>query len=260
MTLVAFRLRELARRLDLKAAVRNRPYSSGVGPDGLPLPPTRLMTLVAGAPDIGWFLDYGQTSAWAIRAILRRNGVDFEGFSAILDFGCGCGRVLRHLSNLQRSSIHGCDYNPELVAWCRENLPFATVAVNDLVPPLEYASERFSLVYALSVFTHLPEDLQHAWVAELARILEPGGYLLITTQGDSFLGRLTDDERVRFNAGGLIVRHDNVAGTNLCAAFHPRSYLEERLFDGFEVIEFASVSRGETDGVLQDMTLVRKPA
>jgi hypothetical protein len=35
-------------------------------------------------------------------------------------------------------------------------------------------------VYALSVFTHLDEAHQFQWLAELERILRPGGYLLVS--------------------------------------------------------------------------------
>jgi SAM-dependent methyltransferase len=258
LTLAAFRAREFVRRFDIGALRRNRRYSCGVGPDGLPLPPTRLITLVAGTPDIDWFLTYGKTSAESIRSILHRNGVRIEDLDAVLDFGCGCGRILRHFPNLESTRLHGCDYNGDLVDWCDRQLPFVAASVNNLEPPLGYQAETFDLVYALSVFTHMPEEMQRAWIGELERVLKPGGYLLITTQGSSFRQHLNDSEREKFDAGSLVVRHDAVAGTNLCAAFHSPRYIEATLLGKFEVLELASVEKGETNGVLQDMTLARK--
>jgi len=51
--------------------------------------------------------------------------------SRVLDFGCGCGRVLRHWSGVHGTGVYGCDINPKMVDWCNEHLPFADVALND---------------------------------------------------------------------------------------------------------------------------------
>jgi hypothetical protein len=55
--------------------------------------------------------------------------------SAILDFGVGCGRVARHWNGLS-AEVHGCDYNPVLVEWCKANLPHLRAVTNRLDPPL----------------------------------------------------------------------------------------------------------------------------
>jgi ubiquinone/menaquinone biosynthesis C-methylase UbiE len=109
---------------------------------------------------------------------LQRNNLPIENFQTMLDFGCGCGRVIRNWRSLQGVNIYGSDYNHELIAWCDENLSFAHFDSNDLAPPLSYESNKFDLIYALSVFTHLPEELQLTWLQELTRVLQPGGYLL----------------------------------------------------------------------------------
>lgn len=257
LTLLAFRLRELSLQLDYRARRRNRRYASGVGPDGLPLPGPRLITLVAGTPDVGWFLESGKTFTNSVRSILSRNQVDIDSFQTMLDFGCGCGRTLRHWSDLEGVQIHGTDYNADLIEWCRDNLPFATFRVNDLEPPLDYPDGTFDFIYAFSVFTHLPEDLQLRWIAELRRVLKPGGYLLITTHGDWHVDYLEESEVAMYRSGNMVVRHEDVAGTNLCSTFHPREYLSSTLLTGFDIVEHASVAADETGGVMQDMTLAR---
>ena len=147
----------------------------------------------------------------------------------VLDFGCGCGRVLRHWAGLEGPEIHGSDYNERLVAWCAANLPFVTASVNELEPPLRYEDRQFGLVYAISVFTHLPRDLERAWIEELSRIVAPGGLLLLTTHGDSYADRLDAHERARYDSGEPVARWPGVAGSNLCTTFHPESYVRERL-------------------------------
>jgi SAM-dependent methyltransferase len=255
----AYRAFELSRLLDPRLARRNLRYRGRLAPDGLPVPPPRLIVLVAGSPDIAWFLDYGRRTTDAVRQILARNGVAIERFRAILDFGCGCGRMVRHWKDLAAGgvAIAGTDYNPRLVGWCRQNLPFARFSTNDLAPPLDAVDAAFDFIYAFSVFTHLTEPLQRAWIDELARVLEPGGYLLLTTHGESYLEQLSDEEQAAFRAGRLVVRHAEVAGANLCAAFHPRVYIASELARGFDLIDFAPV--GAIPGLLQDVTLLRKP-
>jgi hypothetical protein len=97
-----------------------------------PLPPPALIELVAGSPDGDWFLKSGRMGAESITAILEKNGLALQRMSAFLDFGCGVGRVLRHWSDVEGPRMHGSDYNPALIAWCRANLRFANFNVNPL--------------------------------------------------------------------------------------------------------------------------------
>ena len=113
-------------------------------------------------------------------------------------------------------------------------------------------------MYAFSVLTHLPVDVQHAWVAELTRVLRPGGYLLLSTHGEPYLERLTSAERSSFQAGDVVVRFEQVAGTNLCTAFHPPGYVKTNLAAGLELVE--EVPEGARGNPHQDLFLFRKPS
>src|SRR5688572_25680819 len=91
----------------------------GLGPDGLPLPPAKLIVRVAGVADAGWFQEGGRLAAETIREVLASQGTSLDQFAAIVDFGCGCGRVVRHWQSLTGPTISGTDYDPDLIAWCR---------------------------------------------------------------------------------------------------------------------------------------------
>jgi SAM-dependent methyltransferase len=191
--------------------------------------------------------------------LLERNGLAIADSGALLDFGCGSGRVARQWTDLTATAIHGCDYNTDAIAWCQAHLPFASWAANQLAPPLPYAAESFDLVYALSVFTHFADDLQKRWMAEMRRVLTPGGHLIFTTMGNSFRSHLTETQLREFEAGALIVHFPNSAGSNMCAAYHPRSYVE-RLLDGAELKLLDSLPADEDSPYPQDMWLASKPA
>ncbi len=204
-------------------------------PDGLPLPPARLRLLVDGRSGDGpRFLVLGEAMFDSIADAVREAGREPAELAAVLDFGCGCGRVLRHWGKVEGPELHGSDYNPDLVAWLREGLPFVHPNVNGLAPPTGYADGQFDLVYALSVFSHLDRELQDAWIAEFRRILRPGGLLVVSVLGESMVTRLTDEERTRFERGELVVERPRMSGRNLCSAYHPRSYVTGTLLAEFE--------------------------
>jgi len=247
----AYGLYELA-----KAATSGRPQPRSA-PDGLPMPPRRLIVRVAGTASTEWFLEGGRLGAETIRDVLARQGRPIEELASMLDFGCGCGRVTRYWAALERTDVRGTDASADAVDWCRRNLAFARFETNGLAPPLPYGDAAFDLVYALSVFTHLTEELGLAWAAELDRVVRPGGLVLVTTHGDRYRTRLSSSERARFDAGALVVRRPEAAGTNLCAAFHPRAYVQETLAGRLEAVEF--VPEGAKGNPYQDLHLLRKP-
>ena len=215
---------------------RNEIFAADGAPDGLPLPPPDLVYLVGGHFDLREYYETGEFHSSLIRRVLHEHGRNAAELQAVLDFGCGCGRVIRHWRDLEIPLLQGSDYNTRLVDWCRRSLPFARFSRNDIAPPLPLADETFDLVYAISVFTHLTAPLQHAWAGELTRILRPGGILLITTKGISRVDALDAAERQRFEQGELVVKYERYVGRNLCAAFHPERYLRESFAPGLRML------------------------
>jgi len=224
--------------------------------DGLPVPPGDLIFLVAGASEVSWFLKSGFLAAQSVNNVLERNGVDIGNFENILDFGCGCGRVIRHWKSLGAGKLFGTDYNSELINWCQQNLDFAQFTVNNLSPPLSYNDTTFDFIYAFSVFTHLPEELQFSWMNELTRVLRPGGFLLISTHGEHYLPELAPDEQDQFQRGQLVIRSEELAGTNVCIAYHPPEYVRDKLAKDFTIADF--IPEGAKGNPYQDIFLLKK--
>jgi SAM-dependent methyltransferase len=250
-------LLEIAYRIYKKALATNAcGAQSRSEADGLPLPPSDLMILAAGSPNVDWFLHFGKSMFQILLGTLQKEGVRVESLTAVLEFGCGCGRILRHWHSVQGPQLHGVDYNVRLIEWCRESLPFARFSTNTLYPPLSYRDGMFDCVYAISVFTHMSEELQALWVKELKRIVRPGGYLLFTTHGESFRKTLTTPEREAFTAGDLVVRYAGASGMNLCRAFHPEAYVRQRMSEGCTVKDM--MPAGTHEALHQDLYLLRR--
>lgn len=227
------------------------------GPDGMPVPPPRLRLLVDGRTgDADAFLRLGAQMCSAIQGAVAAAGVPAERVRAILDFGCGCGRVARHWAAVEGPEVYGCDYNPDLVAWCTANLPHLRVTRNQLAPPTPYVTGSFDLVYALSVFSHLDEVLQRGWLTEFRRLLRPGGLLVLSVLGERMRHRLSVEEQLLFDCGEMVVQRPRMAGRNLCTVYHPRSYVTDTLLSDFaEVRRFDLGSPAQR--VLQDAYLAR---
>ena len=148
------------------------------------LPPAAMRFRVIGDCSIEEFFDGGRRTRDALEAALRDAGQPIESFRRALDFGCGCGRVVRAFARHRAFlELHATDVDAEAIAWCRQHLPTAQFSANGGTPPLPYQDTAFDLVWAISVFTHLDEDRQRAWLGELRRILRPGGVLLATVYG-----------------------------------------------------------------------------
>lgn len=250
-------LHEIASEIErLHETVRKIQYQTIVAPDGLPLPPAEFVFLISARRDIDafQFLEFGRDDAAEIVSTLSRNGIEIDQLEAILEFGCGCGRITRFFHFLKKAKVYGTDYNYRLIDWCRQCLPFAEFETNELSPPLVYRDTQFDFIYAYSVFTHLTESLQHGWLAELSRVLKPGGHLFLTTMGAAFA-------QEQFAAGQLVIMDPELAGENACCAFHPYLYVKETLAKRFELQDFqpgAVVDRSRSF-IGQDRYFLRKP-
>jgi 2-polyprenyl-3-methyl-5-hydroxy-6-metoxy-1,4-benzoquinol methylase len=140
----------------------------------------------------------------AVDAILEMlESADCKIGKRILDFGCGCGRILAGWEGrLAGASLYGVDINPSLVAFCKKAIPFAQVARCNVRPPLNFQAAMFDFIYAASVFTHMSREGALQWAAEMERLVKPGGSLLI-----SFHGRYYEATLSKLSSAGLDELH-----------------------------------------------------
>ena len=150
--------------------------------EDLPVPPRALWTVNVD------YLEHGADQVQLMFETLTRAGPAIESVDAVLEFGCGAGRLLRHLADHAREhQVWGVDIDAERIAWAQQHLspPFRFAACSTAAH-LPFEDRTFSLVYAGSVFTHISE-LADSWLLELLRTTRPGGYLFLTIQDKSWI-------------------------------------------------------------------------
>lgn len=234
----------------------------------LPVPSSGLVERTQGGGNVEAYRDSIATGLLTAESLLRRTDADPEALTDILDIGCGTGRLLLawHAAGVPRRLV-GVDIQEELIAWNREQLPdVANWRVGPLAPPLDLPDASFDLVQLISVLTHLPLDLQLAWVAEIRRLLRPGGRALITLHGTIYAELLLDSTaRAAFEEAGYLEAPGGPAGSNPFSTFHRPDFARE-LFRDFGVTHLPrGRAEGETPSLfplasLQDVYVLRAPA
>jgi SAM-dependent methyltransferase len=151
--------------------------------DITPTPPAELMDRVAGHHERITFKLGGIKCFGDFQELIQRH-CRAAPVRRLLDWGCGCGRVTTHfLREHTGTEVFGCDIDKDAVAWCAENLDGGRFSHIGLWPPLPYAAATFDVITGYSVFTHLTRQAQAAWLAELKRVLVPGGILIASVHG-----------------------------------------------------------------------------
>ena len=152
---------------------------------GLPIPPPKLRELTTlNRLTIKQHIDDVKRVADILVDCLESDGANHDDIASVLDFGCGCGRILRHLKEtLPGAKLVGVDVDQELLSWAEINLAqIGDWHLNGYEPPSRFAASTFDVIYAISVFTHLTEETQQSWLTEFARILKPGGRALLSVR------------------------------------------------------------------------------
>jgi SAM-dependent methyltransferase len=123
-----------------------------------------------------------------VKSASTRLDVPISYDSKLLDFGCGWGRFLRFFwRDVDPTNLVGVDTSPEILEVCTRTGVQAQLGRIDPLGHLDLPDESQSHIVAYSVFTHLPEDVQHHWLRELSRVARPGCVFACTVEPRRFL-------------------------------------------------------------------------
>jgi SAM-dependent methyltransferase len=166
--------------------VNTAPGSSQAG--ALPSLPDESMQMRFAGKSGDEALVEAHTLARTFKDLYREHVGPFTDSTRVLDYGCGWGRITRFfLKDVAAENLWGIDCNEQLIGFCRQSNPWARFEVNDPLPPTDLDADRFDLVFSYSVFTHMREDVHLAWLAELRRVVRPGGLLVLTVRPRHFI-------------------------------------------------------------------------
>ncbi|MFF5014921.1 class I SAM-dependent methyltransferase [Streptomyces sp. NPDC001165] len=179
--------------------------------------------------------------------------------AAILDYGCGYGRIMKELEQSGFGNLTGVDASPGMINRARRLHPTLRFAALDAPPASPYPDAGFEVVLLFAVLTCVPGDeAQHRLIGELNRVLKPGGILYVSDL------LLQDDERNRNRYNRHAGHHAGYGvfetGDGAVCRHHPREWFST-LLAGFQpiatrTITVPTMNGHESTGI---QILARKP-
>src|SRR5262245_35948687 len=124
--------------------------------------------------------------------MFRRRRFDLRGRKRILDVGSGAGQIVKHLLKYSDSdaTITGIDLSPEMLRRANARMKSSRPQFPSAdLTHLPFADGAFDSITCGYVLEHLPAA--KPGLSELARVLSPGGRMLLMSTEDSFSGAWT---------------------------------------------------------------------
>jgi SAM-dependent methyltransferase len=221
--------------------------TGGRSPAGVPLPPVQLR--MGGKH----FVDNAEFVRTATRDVDRLAGHGLSRESRLIDWGCGAGRlavgILERWGGIAR--YDGIDVQKHLVGWANRNLAsdtvrFQSVDVANARYNLDGSPERYipgktgdyDALYGYSVLSHMDSAEVVSYLAEIRRLIKPGGFAWVT----AFVEDDVPDETVNPARYGFLAWR----GALHCVRFS-RRFFEAAVCDADLSVDHFEHGR-ETDG------------
>jgi len=121
-----------------------------------------------------WFVARRELAIQFLSQVAPKNAL-------ILDVGCGTGKGQEAFGSL--GTVYGVDFSQDALTFCHERGLERIARANAEALPIQ--SEKFDVVVTLDTIEHVPDDYKA--ISEIARVLKPGGHLLINVPAYQWL-------------------------------------------------------------------------
>jgi trans-aconitate methyltransferase len=220
------------------------------------LPPDTLL-YETGKLDYATYFQSGQEAAAEIESLCKLFSI--SPIQSILDWGCGVGRVTRHLPTyFPNANIVGADSNPDCIQWLQNNIPAIQWLQSNAADRGETLTESYNLIIALSVLTHLPANEQTNWLKKLHNLLHPEGLVWLSTHGKAYLHQLTHQQKKQLSEQGIITLGADKKGNRQMRTYHTYPGMKLLFGRDWEIVMFYDGQK--FPGILggQDAWLLKK--
>lgn len=138
----------------------------------------------------GFVADYANRRLSPAEVMLLVRYRDALAGRRVLELGCGAGRLSGYVVELG-ADLLGTDIAPEMVEYCRRTYPAGTFRVQDVRQLDGFDPETYDAVLAANNLLDILEDGERRLVlADIRRILAPGGLLLMSTHNRAYASRI----------------------------------------------------------------------
>lgn len=199
------------------------------------------------------------------RAYEQYTGLKWGQAGLIADWGCGSGRIARHVVRDlgPNQKFIGFDIDQPAIQWCTTNIG-DYFKHSHIDPPLPSDTNSIDMLYAYSVFTHLTVPNLRKWIEEIARVVRRDGYFMFTIlSGTAFVSQLPYADRSileKFASDGVYDDIQNsqletidVSGDYYRNVWLSKAFIKAELQEYFEVVAIE-----ENFHYYQDLVICRR--
>lgn len=126
----------------------------------------------------GYIRGFETSMLGEMKRVRRRMAGDLAAARSVLDVGCGGARMAGHLTGEGREDVWGIDPSPYMLNAAAENWPELNLK-QGVMEALPFPEQRFDGVSVIFVFHEMPPPYARQGLAEVARVLRPGGRLVV---------------------------------------------------------------------------------
>lgn len=200
----------------------------------------------------------GHQTALLLQDVLKEHSI--QNAKSFLDFGSGYGRVTRFLPFALGKDIEvfTSEVKSEAVAFNENELGFKSIHHGSQAESFP-TDRQFDVIFAGSIFSHLPEKMLEEWLAKLTEVLSPNGLFLFTTHNTTLDKSLDNSIDIHYTTNSedavLNMVSDHLSDTSE----YGTTYISDKKIDQLMGdLNLSHATKHKAFGNLQDVVVARR--